>query len=71
MTNKDIRTGDLVIYRSGKRNYANHPENYARYFKQNLKHRRYDNLDIMEIRRYVKFLWFYRLKTVYKRSIVG
>lgn len=71
MKRKDIRKGDVVTYRCNKINYVNRPWEYRIHYDDNFnsagygKDRRYD---IMKIQRYVKFLWFYRLKTLYKRG---
>ena len=65
---KDIKKGDIVTYRSRRVNYVNHSKNYKRYFTEDFRN---ENLgkgyDIMKIQRYVKFLCFYRLKTIYER----
>ena len=66
---KDIKKGDIITYRSGRVNNVNNPDNYHYYFKYNFKNREFvSNFDIMKIQRYVKFLGFYRLKTIYKRG---
>lgn len=65
---EDIRKGDIITYRSGRINYVNKPFKYAIWFDKDFKHKHYSfNMNIMKIQRYVKFLCFYRLKTIYKR----
>ena len=69
MTIKDIKKGDIVTYRSGKINYVNRPNNYKIYYSNNLQNKELGcYFDIMRIDRYVKCLWFYRLKTIYERD---
>ena len=64
----DIRKGDIVTYRSGKTNNVNRVYKYSEWYKEDFTYKRkYRQLDIMKIQRYVKFLCFYRLKTIYKR----
>lgn len=66
---KDIKKGDIVTYRSGRVNNVNNPGNYHYYFNENFENREFSsNMDIMKIQRYVKCLWFYRLKTIYRRD---
>lgn len=66
---KDIKKGDIVTYRSGRVNYVNKPNNYRYWFNKDFKNKEFGMLlDIMMIQRYVKFLGFYRLKTIYKRG---
>ena len=65
----DIKKGDIITYRSGRVNNVNKPGNYHYYFNDNFTNRtKGSNFDIMKIQRYVKFLCFYRLKTIYKRE---
>ena len=65
---RNIKKGDIVTYRSGRVNYVNKPFNYKIWYKKDLRKKDNNaNEDIMEIKRYVKFLCFYRLKTIYKR----
>lgn len=65
---KDIRFGDIVTYRSGRINHVNNPYNYHYYFNDNFKNKTFtSDFDIMRIQRYVKVLWFYKLKTIYRR----
>lgn len=63
----DIRKGDIVTYLNGRINYVNNPENYHKWFNDNFNNKILE-LDIAKIQRYVKCLWFYRLKTIYKRK---
>ena len=65
---EDIRKGDIVTYRNGRTNNVNKPYKYQSWFNENFEHDFQDELDIMKIQRYVKFLCFYRLKTIYKRA---
>lgn len=65
---KDIRKGDIVTYRSGRINNVNNARNYHTFFNENFENVSMSNRwDIMKIQRYVKFLCFYKLKTIYKR----
>ena len=64
---KDIKKGDIVTYTHGIKNYVNKPEKYHKYFNKNFNNKTLD-FDIEKIQRYVKCLWFYRLKTIYKRK---
>ena len=64
----DIRKGDIVTYRNRRVNNVNKPERYWTYFDNDFKNINYGRgMEIMKIQRYVKFLCFYRLKTIYKR----
>ena len=66
---KDIRKGDIVTYRSGRVNYVNDLKNYHKYYNTDFKNNELGiGYEIMKIQRYVKFLCFYRLKTIYKRG---
>ena len=69
MTIKDIKKGDIVTYRSGRVNNVNKPGKYHHYFNENFENigLGYD-YTIVKIQRYVKCLWFYRLKTIYRRD---
>lgn len=68
MRARDIRFGDVITYRSGRVNNVNNPDKYHIYFNDNLENRtKSSNWDIMMIQRYVKVLWFYKLKTIYRR----
>lgn len=65
----DIKKGDIVTYRTKRVNYVNNPDNYKRYFNDKFENPQFGfTFDIMKIQRYTKFLWFYRLKTIYKRK---
>ena len=66
---RDIRKGDIITYRSGRINNVNNPYKYEYWYNEHFKHRTFGGSeDIMKIQRYVKFLCFYRLKTIYKRG---
>lgn len=64
-----IQRGDIVAYRNRKINIVNKPFKYRKYYNDDLEN---ENLgrgyDIVKIQRYIKFLWFYKLKTIYKRK---
>lgn len=65
---KDIKFGDIVTYRSGRINHVNNPYNYHHHFNNNFENKGLSSdFDIVKIQRYVKILWFYRLKTIYRR----
>lgn len=65
---KDIKFGDIVTYRSGRINNVNNPSRYHQYFNNNFENTTKGmDFDIMLIRRYVKILGFYKLKTIYRR----
>lgn len=65
----DIRKGDIVTYKSGRINIVNKPKMYHYYFNEDFKNPTLNRgFNIMKIQRYVKFLCFYRLKTIYKRN---
>lgn len=66
---KDIRKGDIVTYKNGNTNYINKPTQYYEYFNKDFNNKDYRTLDIVKIQRYVKCLWFYKLKTVYERKL--
>ena len=69
MRTSDIRKGDIITYRCGRINNVNKPFNYELYYTDDFKHKKWGKWsDIMKIQRYVKFLCFYRLKTVYERK---
>ena len=69
MTIKDLKKGDTVTYRSGRVNIVNKPGQYHYWFNKDFKNREFGcGFDIMRIDRYVKYLWFYRLKTIYERN---
>lgn len=68
MNIKDLRKGDIVKYRNGKTNRVNKPYNYYRFYKKDLTKKKNDTAyDIMRVQRYKKILWFYVLKTIYRR----
>ena len=68
MTTIEIKKGDIVTYRNGRINNVNKPIKYFVYFTEDFKNANLGRgMDIMKIQRYVKFLCFYRLKTIYKR----
>lgn len=65
----EITKGDIITYRSGRINHVNKPNNYRRYYNEHFQNNELGtNYDIMKIQRYVKFLCFYRLKTIYERG---
>lgn len=64
---KNIRKGDIITYQTGRINYVNNPNKYQIYFNKDFYNYAID-LQIIKIQRYVKFLCFYRLKTIYKRG---
>ena len=65
----DIKKGDIITYRSGRTNNVNKPEKYYEWYDINFTHIKWGkHSDIMKIQRYVKFLCFYRLKTIYERK---
>lgn len=67
---KEIRKGDIVTYKSGRINYVNNPNNYKIFYDEDLENIGLgQRFKIMKIQRYVKFLCFYRLKTIYKRVL--
>ena len=65
---EEIKKGDIITYRSGKINNVNKPSEYKKWYDENFTHIKWGEVcDIIKIQRYFKFLWFYRLKTIYKR----
>ncbi len=67
---KEIRKGDIVTYKSGRINYVNNPSNYKIFYDESFENIGLgQSFKIMKIQRYVKFLFFYRLKTIYKRVL--
>ena len=66
---EDLRVGDIVTYRHKGINVVNKPHKYCQWYGQDFKHKKWGKWsDIMKIQRYVKFLCFYRLKTIYERK---
>ena len=63
----DIKKGDIITYKHGKVNYVNKPINYHLYFDSDFRNSEVPWVEIVKIQRYVKCLWFYRLKTLYRR----
>lgn len=59
--------GDIVTYSSGVVKFINKPDRYERYFDDDYINPTLD-LKIMTIQRFVKVLWFYKLKTIYRRK---
>ena len=69
MKAKDIKKGDIVTYRNGRTNNVNKPNHYKMYYTNDFKNKELPfSFDIMKIQRYIKCLWFYRLKTMYERG---
>ena len=69
MNPRSIKKGDIITYWSGKVNYVNKPDKYHQYFNNDFKNQGLGiNFTIMKIQRYVKFLGFYKLKTIYERE---
>lgn len=65
----DIEKGDIVTYKSGRINHVNKPFKYQRYYTDDFKNKEFGcNLEIVKIQRYVRFLCFYKLKTIYEKS---
>jgi hypothetical protein len=62
-----IKKGDIVTYDSGKRNFVNKPFKYQMYFDTNMYNSNL-NLRIIKIQRYIKVLWFYKLKNIYSED---
>ena len=65
---RDIQKGDIITYKHGKVNYVNKPINYHLYFDSNFRNCEIPDLEIVKIQRYVKTLWFYKLKTIWRRK---
>lgn len=69
MSGIDIQKGDIVTYRSGRVNNVNKPDKYLIFYNSDYKNRKFGcDFDIMKVQRYVKLLYFYRLKTIYERK---
>lgn len=68
MTKVKYKKGDIVTYSDGKIKCINKPNKYEKYFNDNL-YNPYYGLQIIKIQRYVKFLCFYRLKTVWRKDL--
>lgn len=65
---KDIKNGDIITYRSGRINRVNKDFKYHKFYNNNFENIHLpSDFDIMRIQRYVKVLWFYSLKTIYRR----
>ena len=65
---KDIKNGDIITYRSGRINRVNKEFKYHKYYNENFENIHLpSDFDIMRIQRYVKILWFHKLKTIYRR----
>lgn len=62
-----IKKGDVVTYQTGRVNCVNKPYNYRKYFNRDMYNSKL-NLEIVKIERPVKFLWFRKLKTIYKKK---
>jgi hypothetical protein len=68
MRARDIKFGDVITYRSGRVNNVNNPDKYHIYFNDNLENKtKPSDWDIMRVQRYVRVLWFYKLRTIYRR----
>lgn len=68
MKSIDIQQGDIITYRKGGINYVNKPSKYREWFDKDLINKEWRDLKIVRIQRYVKCLWFYKLKTIYERK---
>ncbi len=64
-----IKNGDIVTYKSGRINHVNKDYKYKIFFDNDLTNKDLGKgYDIIKIQRYVKFLCFYRLITIYERK---
>lgn len=64
----DIKNGDIITYRSRGINRVNKEFKYHKYYNENFENKELSSdFDIVKIQRYVKILWFYKLKTIYRR----
>lgn len=64
----DIKNGDIITYRSGRINRVNKEFKYHKYYNENFENIHLpSDFDIMRIQRYVKILWFHKLKTICRR----
>ena len=68
MNLRKLKKGDKVTYKDGRVNYVNKPWKYLLYFDKKLRNEKLDD-EIVKIERYVRFLCFYRLKTIYKKKV--
>ena len=59
-----LKKGDLVTYRNGQTNYVNHVDKYNKFYDEQLNNKECRILAIVKVQRYVKFLCFYKLKTI-------
>ena len=70
MSLRKLKIGDKVTYKDGRVNYVNKPWKYLFYFDKELKNEKLgEGFEIVKIERYVRFLCFYRLKTIYKKKV--
>lgn len=63
-----FKKGDIITYSNGLVKYINKSDKYNFYFDNEYYNSKYD-LQIVKIQRYVKFLCFYKLKTIYEKGI--
>ena len=64
-----LMPGDILTYRNGQEHYVNKNklDNYRHFYKKDFRHKYNSEIDIMKIQRYTKILFFYILKTIYRR----